>query len=44
MLVPLLIDTPPAQLPQRTTDVVPSALQLLGVHADIPCDGRSFLA
>ncbi|MBY0491107.1 MAG: alkaline phosphatase family protein [Gemmatimonadaceae bacterium] len=43
MLVPLLIDTPPAQLPQRTTDVVPSALQLLGVAADTPYDGRSFL-
>jgi hypothetical protein len=44
MLVPLLIDTPPAQLPQRTTDVVPSALQLLGVGADTLCDGRSFLS
>lgn len=43
MLVPLLTDTPPAQLPQRTTDVVPSVMQLLGVTADIPFDGRSFL-
>ena len=43
MLVPTLIDTPPAQLPQRTTDVVPSALQLLGVGTDTPYDGRSFL-
>lgn len=43
MLVPLLVDTPPAQVPQRTTDVVPSALQLLGVRADTFYDGRSFL-
>lgn len=43
MLVPLLIDTPPARVPQRTTDVVPSAVQLLQVATDTPFDGRSFL-
>ena len=43
MLVPLLLDGPVTHLPQRTTDVVPSALDLLGVTSDIPFDGRSFL-
>lgn len=43
MMVPLLLDLPVARAPQRTTDVVPSALQLLGIEADTPFDGRSFL-
>ena len=43
MMVPLLLDGPVARQPQRTTDVVPSALDLLGVTSDIPFDGRSFL-
>ena len=43
MLVPLLLDGPVTHLPQRTTDVAPSALDLLGVTSDIPFDGRSFL-
>ncbi len=43
MMVPLIIDGPVARVPQRTTDVVPSALDLLGVTSDIPFDGRSFL-
>ncbi|MBL0169670.1 MAG: alkaline phosphatase family protein [Gemmatimonadaceae bacterium] len=44
MLVPLLLDAPPARLPQRTTDVVPSALALLGIDAgSVPFDGRSYL-
>jgi hypothetical protein len=43
MLVPLLIDTPPARVPQRTTDVVPSAVDLLHLSADTLFDGRSYL-
>lgn len=43
MLVPLLIDGPVTRPPQRTTDVVPSALDLLGVQTALPFDGRSFL-
>jgi hypothetical protein len=43
MLVPLLVDVPHARAPQRTTDVVPSALELLGLSADTLFDGRSFL-
>jgi len=43
MLVPLLLDGPVTRVPQRTTDVAPSALDLLGVTSDIPFDGRSFL-
>ncbi len=44
MEVPLLLDTAPARLPQRTTDVVPSALQLLGIRDEsLEFDGRSFL-
>lgn len=43
MMVPLLLDAPPARIPQRTTDIVPSALHALGVTAQgIPFDGRSF--
>ena len=44
MMVPLLLDAPPARLPQRTTDVVPSALELLGIDGEgHSFDGRSFL-
>ena len=43
MLVPLLLDGPVTRVPQRTTDVVPSALDLLRVTCDVPFDGRSFL-
>ena len=43
MLVPLLVDLPVARVPQRTTDIVPSALDLLGIATDSPFDGRSFL-
>lgn len=43
MLVPLLVDVEPARAPQRTTDVFPSALDLLGIEGDVDVDGRSFL-
>jgi hypothetical protein len=44
MMVPLLLDALPSRPPQRTTDVVPSALKLLGVEAgSARFDGRSFL-
>lgn len=43
MMVPLIVDLPTVSTPQRTTDIVPSALQLLGVTSDTPFDGRSFL-
>ena len=44
MMVPLLLDAPPSRMPQRTTDVVPSALELLGLGAgSVRFDGRSFL-
>lgn len=43
MMVPLLLDAPPARTPQRTTDVVPSALQALGITPGGVCfDGRTF--
>lgn len=43
MLVPLIVDVPVQRAPQRTTDIVPSALDLLGIRADTLFDGRSFL-
>jgi len=43
MLVPLILDTPITRTPQRTTDIVPSALDLLAIRADTLFDGRSFL-
>jgi hypothetical protein len=43
MHVPLLLDVPPQRPPQRTADVMPSALDLLGIASDQPWDGRSFL-
>lgn len=43
MLVPLLVDVPTHRVPQRTTDVVPSLLDLLGVESTASFDGTSFL-
>ncbi len=43
MLVPLILDVPISRKPQRTTDIVPSALDLLAIRADTLFDGRSFL-
>lgn len=49
MMVPLLLDRPVSQTPKRTVDLVPSALQLLGIDhtayhgAPLHLDGRSFL-
>lgn len=43
MLVPLLLDTPVARVPRRTADVMPSALQVLGVAPPTDLDGQSFL-
>jgi hypothetical protein len=43
MLVPLIVDCPTARTPQRTADIVPSALNLLAVSTDTSFDGRSFL-
>jgi arylsulfatase A-like enzyme len=43
MTVPLVVDVPTVRMPQRTTDIVPSALQLLGIASDTSFDGRSFL-
>lgn len=43
MLVPLLTNRPIRGTPRRTTDVMPSALQLLGLPAARDLDGESFL-
>lgn len=44
MMVPLLLDRVPTSLPRRTTDLVPSALRLLGLSDNtVAFDGRSFL-
>ena len=42
MLVPLLLDAPVARQPQRTADVMPSALDALGLPIPDGLDGRSF--
>ena len=42
MLVPLILNRPPARPPRRTVDVMPSALSLLGIGAPSGLDGRSF--
>jgi len=44
MMVPLILDAAPARAPQRTSDVVPSALELFGIDpGPHGFDGRSFL-
>lgn len=43
MLVPLLANRPLGNRPRRTADVMPSALQLLGIPAPGILDGRSFV-
>jgi hypothetical protein len=41
--VPLLTSQPPGRTPRRTVDVMPSALQALGVPAPALLDGATFL-
>jgi hypothetical protein len=43
MLVPLLLNRPPARTPRRTTDLFASTLAALGVPAPRTMDGESFL-
>lgn len=43
MSTPLLLDLAPARAPQRTADVVPSALDLLGLPPLEQAEARSFL-
>ena len=43
MLVPLVVNRPPACTPRRTVDVMPSALAALGIAPPAGLDGRSFL-
>lgn len=43
MLVPLLLDAPPARAPRRTTDVFPSALRTLGLPVPAGLDGTAFV-
>jgi hypothetical protein len=43
MLVPLIVNRPPARAPRRTVDVMPSALAVLGITAPPKLDGRSFV-
>lgn len=44
MMVPLILDAPAARMPQRTADLVPSALDLLGIdHTGREFDGRSYV-
>ena len=43
MLVPLLLNRPPARTPRRTADVMPSALTALGIPVPDGLDGESFL-
>ncbi len=42
MLVPLLLNRPPAGLPHRTVDVMPSVLTALGITVPKTLDGVSF--
>jgi hypothetical protein len=42
MLVPLLVNHPVSRLPRRTVDVMPSALEALGIDIPAGLDGRSF--
>jgi hypothetical protein len=43
MVVPLLLNRPPARTPRRTTDVFASTLAALGASAPRVMDGESFL-
>ena len=43
MLVPLIVNRPPANPPRRTVDVMPSALAALGIAVPEGLDGRSFV-
>ena len=43
MLVPLVVNRPPASVPRRTVDVMPSALAALGIEAPAGLDGISFM-
>lgn len=43
MLVPLLMNRAPSGIPRRTVDVMPGALQALGIAVPSGLDGRSFL-
>ena len=43
MLVPLLVNRPPARTPRRTVDVMPSALAALGKAIPPGLDGASFV-
>jgi len=43
MLVPLLVKKPLAGLPRRTVDVMPSALQALGIAVPPGLDGETFI-
>jgi hypothetical protein len=43
MVVPLLLDRPPARTPRRTADVMPSALAALGREVPPGLDGESFV-
>lgn len=43
MLVPLLVNRPPARRPRRTTDIMPSALAALGIAIPAGLDGESFV-
>ena len=43
MMVPLILDRPVSRVPQRTTDVMPSALEALGLPVPDNLDGRSYL-
>jgi arylsulfatase A-like enzyme len=43
MLVPLLLNRPPARVPRRTADVMPSALAALGLPVPTGLDGESFV-
>lgn len=43
MMVPLLLDRPPARTPRRTADVMPSALAALGMDIPGGLDGESFV-
>jgi arylsulfatase A-like enzyme len=43
MLVPLIVNRPPAHAPRRTVDVMPSALVALGLAPPAGLDGSAFL-